>query len=404
MGTEPLYRYGLIAIAALLPTYLVRFSVLGIPTNVLEVLIIGVTIAGFLQPTMRRSWKEVMWVLPWPVATCLLLFVAAAVVSTIISPHPETSLGVLKGWILVPLLYAAQVYIATWRFPKIRDYILNALITSGVVVALIGISQIGTLDRIRSVYDVPASLALFLAPLIVLAVFTRIKIGGWQINYLMAGTMFIALLGTKSLAGILTVIVVLFLGTISLRPHIQLTRKPLVLISVSILLVIAVWVSVQKTSYLLQPASSAYVRLQLWDISGELIRENPILGIGLGTFEPAYQGKLHERFESFKNSRSQKKPLSEFVYRDPHSLVLSFWLNTGLVGVGAFLVLHVWIFYQRGLKFSVALALFVLILFGFTDTIFWKNDLAILHFVLIALTLGSLRQYKVLLPAQQIEG
>lgn len=366
-------------VAGLLPVYLLRCTVFGIPTNVLEASIAVVTLIGLVQPTVRKQWHVAWRTLPRPVLVSTALFVLAACLSTAISPELRTSLGILKGWIIAPLAYAFMVY-ASGENPKSKaqnpNKIKNTLIASGVVMALVGISQLGTLERIRGVYDVPNSLALFLAPLIVLAVA--------QAQWVPAGIMFLALLATQSLAGIGAVVITLAVAYIIFlwpRPysifHIPYSKLFAV---AGIVLVVTVVVSIPKIRYLLQPHSSAAVRLQLWSVSTELIRQHPLLGIGLGTFEPAYQEKLHERFLQ----PTTYNLLPEFIFRDPHNWILSFWLNVGLLGLSSFIGLHLYIFSKGRVA---TYALLTLLLFGLVDTIYWKNDLATLHWVLLALVL-----------------
>lgn len=400
------HRANVVLLAALLPTYLLRFDVFGVPTNFFEATISIAAAMGVCNPIVRGQWREAIARVPRVMAVWVGLFVAAAFISTAISPHLQTSLGILKSWIIIPILFGFMVFSLDPR------YALRAtryLILSGTVMALLGISQLGTLDRVQGIYDVPNSLALFLAPLIVLAVAPAISVSpalpvtGYtlRVRSLASLLMFLALLATQSLAGILTVVVVsLFVLASSKHYPLQAThyRLPVVVM----LLALTAIVAVPKIEYLLQPTSSAYVRLQLWDISRELIFEHPFLGIGLGTFEPAYQEKLHNRFRNAQNNPALPAthyPLPEFIFRDPHNWVLSFWLNTGLLGLISFIGLHVCIFTRTfkhwlltghwKLGTGVLGALAVLLIFGLVDTIYWKNDLASLHTLLVALAASA---------------
>jgi len=149
---------------------------------------------------------------------------------------------------------------------------------------------------------------------------------------------------------------------------------------------IVVGVGIVQTSS--SSGASLAVRQQLWSVGRQLIAEHPIFGVGLGQFEPQYQRVLHERFSQFNSGLLSPEPIPEFVFRDPHNWIIAFWLNAGLLGLVAFIGVHivaVWRSKERG----VVLALVLLLLFGLVDTIYWKNDLATLHWVLISLTLAS---------------
>ena len=393
--SEKITRYSaLIAlVAALLPTYLIRFSIVSIPTNLFEVTVGLLLLAGLAQASVRAQWQAAWHRFPRPIALFIGLFFLACIISTVVSPHAETSLGILKGWIIAPMVFGWIVYAS--KPPGVRNYelgIMNGLLVSGVGVAFLGISQIGTLDRVQSIYDVPNSLALFLAPLIVLSFFYSLRVTGYSLLYRFAAlVMFIALLATKSLAGIGSVVAVLGVAVtvyaIRKKYSLRVTRYGL------LVFLLLLPIAVPKISYLMDYPSSAHVRLQLWSVSWDLIKENPILGIGLGTFEPAYQAVLHERFTNYElQITNYTRPLPEFVFRDPHNWVLSFWLNTGLLGLLSFVGIHVYVF-RRVYKLritnyellAVMLAIATLLLHGLVDTMYWKNDLAALHWVILAL-------------------
>ena len=235
-----------------------------------------------------------------------------------------------------------------------------------------------------------------------------------------------ALLATQSVAGISAAFISVSIGLILFQPTSTstATRRPLYLRWGAVLTLVFISLgylsSTGRLTYLLQPLSSSdthnslSVRQQLWSISVDLIKDHPLLGVGLGTFEPAYQNQLHERFTQFANCQlSTKKcesPLPEFVFRDPHNWLLSFWLNTGLLGLVSFILLNAYILvhaWRSVLKITgghnqhsitpiqtnhflityqtqtLTLALLSILIFGLADTIYWKNDLAALHWTIV---------------------
>ncbi len=392
------YSAAIVLLVALLPSYLLRLNIFGIPTTFLELAIITTTIAGLFQPTVRLSWRSAWRRLPSPLVILLCLFIFSAVVSTLISPHLRTSLGILKGWILSPLLLG---WLAAVIAPQKTSQIINALIASGTAMALLGLTQIGGLNRIKGVYDVPNSLALYLAPIFVLALWQNIHPLSSPrkivpiLAVLIIGT---ALIATQSVAGLAAIAASLFIGVFYWTS--SLSKKRWLVLIVLFSVIAASFLSYTgRLSYLISPLrpggqpNSVSVRVQLWVLSSELIKEHPLLGVGLGTFEPAYQQKVHEYFQKFRSCDSAikncTKPLPEYVYRDPHNWILSFWLNLGLLGLISFIAINVYAVWQtkrlpRFLQ-PAALALLAILLFGLTDTIYWKNDLASLHWILIAL-------------------
>ncbi len=388
-----------------LPLYLFRFSILAIPTNVLEIAILIITIAQLTLPGAVSLWKKAFARLPPFISALVFLFVLSAIISTFASPHPLTSLGILKGWIFIPILGGWLTYLAVNK--QGASAIIKNLIIVGTVTALLGLIMPDSSGRLIGIYDVPNSLALFLVPIITLTWLLALTSSPSPQKVILvtsAALMTIALFGTQSVAGLLALLASLIIGLLIWRPPSGLKFIAGAIIIITILG--GSYLSYTgKISYLLAPLSgspyrnSLTVRLQLWSIGAQLIQDHPISGIGLGTFEPAYQEKLRQRFQQFETCDSRQtnclQPLAEYVFRDPHNWIISFWLNLGLLGLTAFVGLHAYLAWRIRRSYqlpvtdyqlpAVALALLSLLIFGLADTIYWKNDLAALHFILIAL-------------------
>lgn len=397
------YEMAVIVVAGLLPLYLLKTNVLGQGANALEILISILVVVGVLQTGARQHFLRVLKKIPPQFIIASQLFLGAAILSTGISPYLHNSLGVLKGWIIIPMVYAFIVLAYKDR-PHFVSNIIRALISSGVIVSLLGLLQIGTMVRIKSIYDVPNSLALFIAPLLVLSVWKYIET---KQKFFMVALVCMApaLLFTQSLMGVVAVLIALLIGFIFYLPAGLPRKKWLSAFLVVAFLIVGMFWQNGKISYLMSSISnsgtstSLTVRLQLWSISQELIKEHPFLGIGLNQFEPNYQQKLHQRFSLYFLQATTYKlpPSAEFVFRDPHNFLLSFWLNMGLLGLVSFIVLNylalsfIWKKEPDTQKQALALALIAMLCFGLADTIYWKNDLATLWWVLIVLLLSNYR-------------
>jgi O-antigen ligase len=405
------YATSVAVVVAAIPTYLLRLNFFGLPTNVFEALVLVLVIVGLLLPDVRSVWRTAELDLPRPVIYFVGLFVAAALLSAIISDVPRVSFGIFKSWIIIPLLLGWLVY-AELRITNYELRITHALTLSGVIVSLLSLTQFTWGERLAGIYDVSNSLALYLAPLIVLAVAR----GKGVIYGMAAFLMSLILLLTQSIAGIavtVTVISAVLIHNAVTFPHFEMWKGRRLAQTATVIIVLlggAAWylstagrLAYSTSLFITGEPNSLSVRLQLWDIAWDLIKERHLLGIGLGQFEPAYQQKLHERFASYSllttNYSLRTPPLREFVYRDPHNWLLSFWLNTGLLGLVSFVGLHGWLVFWSlknwslighwDLVIGILGALLVLLLFGLVDTIYWKNDLAALHWVLLGLILGS---------------
>lgn len=384
-------------LAGLLPTYVIRFSIFGVPTNLFEA---GVWLAFLVTICVARTRKKFLGALYQLSVTYkvgILVFILSAIISTLYSPILYSSLGILKGWVITPLLFGLLGYASTKNDSSSYKRIIHFLIYSGLVVALLGISEIDGFMRIKSIYDVPNSLALFLVPIFILSLWIGIQTKNrWY--QIVSVVLFIAIVATQSFGAMISIIGTV--GMVFLLSYGSMKSKSWAL-SIAIIILCGAgmfFVFSGRIEYLVSPltdpntGNSATVRMQLWDVGLRLIQKHPITGVGLGQFEPEYQAELHRLFEEQENGGSptsyQLQP--EYVFRDPHNWILSFWLNMGLLGLISFC-------YLNGLsviasiqkesieKRAIASALISIFLFGLFDTIYWKNDLSAIWWLLILL-------------------
>lgn len=426
----------------LIPTYLLRTTLLNIPTNFFELSVLTILAVFILRPTLRRAFSRSLNTLPRSIIIFTSLFLVTAFLSTFISAVPRVSLGILKGWIIIPILLACLIqtlYFLSHR-PNYQLLITNSLIYSGAAVACISFFFYQSGQRLSGIYDAPNSLALYLAPIIVLAIIKATNSTTKTLSLVSAVVMFIALLLTQSMAGIISVLIVgaaaVLFRVMSLTNDKTAKQSSLHVISNNqvgqtrfywLYILLSLWIvsfifllTVGRLNYFMNGlynpsvSTSLSVRLQLWDVSLELIKQQPILGIGLGQFEPHYQQVLHDSFKQFEICTSQnllvteqckvniiKQPIAEWVFRDPHNWPLSFWLNMGLLGLISFSAINIWVFtvalshkQQLGISnqlLPISFALLTMLTFGLVDTIYWKNDLAALYWVLISILIIEFR-------------
>ena len=136
------------------------------------------------------------------------------------------------------------------------------------------------------------------------------------------------------------------------------------------------------------PHNSLQGRFQLWRATLRMMRDHPIFGTGLSGFKRSinpYRGDYTENL----------------IY--PHNILLNFWTETGILGLVAF----IWILVQaivvplRGLRRGlpqwgplhrgVLLAIIGILVHGLVDVPYWKNDLSLEFWVLLALTWAGVR-------------
>jgi hypothetical protein len=134
-----------------------------------------------------------------------------------------------------------------------------------------------------------------------------------------------------------------------------------------------------------QQRSSNSVRLQVYRISSQFLEESPWLGIGFGQFQPLYNLKAPEILSHAPY---------EWVMLHPHNTFLAVWLNLGVIGLTMFLGLLFYCFRKVLLNHSyedkffrlLGISMLLVMLFhGVFDTYLFKNDLAMLFWLVVAL-------------------
>ncbi len=370
-----------------LPSYLLRFSIAGIPTTVLEILIYLVFLYG-LWRAYREGFKKV------PLSKLLpeILLIIALVVSTLISPDKRTALGEFKGFFIDPLLVAWLIF----QFVKKEDLakLFWALAFSGVLVAIqtivkkiLGHTEID--GRVVGLFGYsPNYTALFLAPITVVAIGFSFQSLKARKYYQLASLWVLVILNLAAIyfsgsrGGFLTIIA--GLGVFLIANYWQWIRGRIsAKIIIAILIIAAVYTawSVFRPDFSVSPtagrvATSDNVRWQIWQQSLKLGAQHPLVGVGLGNFQNAF-GQATKNIANFPEFIT---PLA----LTPHNIFLMFWLSTGLLGLIAFLALSV-VFYFKAFKnlakpyAPVILAsMSTILLYGLIETSIWKNDLSVI--------------------------
>ncbi len=372
-----------------LPLYLVRFRIGWVPTNFLEILIVGLFVGWlfFIMIVRGRASKLLLFAkgsnfearsLNYPVF--LILF--GITISTLFSSNLETSAGIWKGWFLIPLLFFVVVINQIKTKEQIRNALI-ALLSSGVIVSLIAFfywlnGNLTYDDRLRAFYLSANHLAMFLSPVLILSLYLysvfKKRVYKIILFFIHCFLFFIVYL-TYSYGA--------FLGIFCALLYILIRKKDKKIILIFFLLVVfglILQIPSQKFQGFLDFSyPSLKSRLVIWQSAWEIIKDRPLIGVGPGMFQ-----------EYYLDYQIKSGPYPEWAVPQPHNLFLAFWLQTGLFGLIGFVWLLIYFFKKtdpRRILGSVLIAVMLCILIhGLVDTTYWKNDLSVIFWLIVALS------------------
>ncbi len=387
-----IHEFLTLAIFFLLPFYFIKFEYRWISLNLVEILIGALFVAWILNKNIKHQVLFSRYFFP------VLLIIVGVISSILVNKNYYIGFGILKGWFLAPMIFAIILHNQLKNENKFLKKIFAAVFFSGVLVSAEGVyfwlSGLVTYDgRLRIFFDSPNQLAMFLAPVFLVGIFflqrTMQNAEGkinWKNIILKAGLaiIFLNLYLTKSygvwLAIGLTIISIFWLKYWKTGARTVFSVAVIVLI---------IFLGVQSYNKLediknLGDRSSLASREAIWKSAGLMIRKNPVFGIGAGNF----QDKYLEYQKYFP-------PYPEWAVPQPHNLYLAFWLESGILGFAGFLWL-IYVFFSDNKKarennLDASLACLAIILYllihGIIDTTYWRNDMAVIFWVIIAVNL-----------------
>lgn len=407
--------YALIGLCALLPSYLLRFELFGLPSTILEVIIWGIFF-GWLakQLSLRVLYsgrgnpvlllQSRLSQIKFPLA----LFFLASIVAVIISPEFISALGLWRAYFLEALL-VFLLFLATIKDKEDFSKIIFGLSISALYISIFAIGQkffglpipVPWQAELRatSIFPYPNAVGLYLGPLIFLFLYKLISNSQFTISNFIS-------LNKKSSVSIywLTVIglslisiffahsdgaifALLASGIVFIFLNLLLNKKYKSGIVILLLLLIAGGILFGTLSpvqdKILLKDWSGFVRLTMWGETLNMLKNNWFLGTGLNGFSFAIL-PYHE----------SREWMEVFLY--PHNIILNFWTELGLIGLATFL----WLIAKFGkMCYKILLserksktyiitaicAMLVILIHGLVDVPYFKNDLAILFWIIYAI-------------------
>jgi putative inorganic carbon (HCO3(-)) transporter len=417
IGTWKRLETGILLVCALLPSYLIRLNIGGIPTTFLEMMVLIVIAVWAIR---RFPFRDVRADQIRPFLFPIALLLLAATIGIFISPDKFAAIGVWKAFFVEPILLFIIIQDTIKKSSSLQENIFKAFGLSALLVSLFGLIQyifsIGIpapwdLERrITSIFEYPNALALFLEPIIVISWFKLFepslptalplpssrgehergapspkteRIFWLLVSVLSTINVFLA----QSEAGIAA----LLITAVCILLFSKTTRQKTI---VSVLLLSALVFAIPTSrEYLVQKLTftdfSEQVRLSQWRETFALLRDHPIVGAGLSGY-PIIMKQYHQE-------------LAYEIFQYPHNIILNIWVELGLLGLFVFFFAIVQMIRSiltakegRALLLLAGFVFLEICIHGLVDVPYFKNDLALMIWILIACTttIGIIHQKK----------
>lgn len=393
----------LLALTLLLaPTYAVRFNLLGLPANFLMAWLFLLWLFFFAWIVFTHRVSEfINWLRSelgtWHV-TLGTIFLLAGTTSLFVGGLSQEKLGQFIVLFLQPIgtfmIVRFLVFVRNWKL-EIGNLLTQAALLFVSVAGLYAIIQYLTLwgvptawwgnaqepKRAVAFFLHPNFYALFITPLLAFLIPTtarlpvkdkELKIADWlpAAAWLLGA---VGLLLSLSRGGWLGLAAALCMYVLVAGNRKLVAR--MVAVGVVAILIIAVVPNFRYRVLLpFQGEKSSVARFSLWRTGWHMVEDSPILGKGLLGFS--------NNWATYNTDPGLEH------YPAPHNIVLNFWVDTGLLGLISFFGLIIlalkrgWQNRKNQFALGLALACVVLVVHGLVDIPYFKNDLALLFWVL----------------------
>jgi O-antigen ligase len=416
--------------AALLPAYLLRFDLGPLPSTALEIMILatfgGWVIRNFhnIKAALKRSSKGVPYPFTWETIAILII----AFIALIPSFFSASALGIGRAYFFEPLLLfivAANLFIKK----KNRKLFVYSLAASALATSIIAIYQKITGDlianpfwadlatrRVTAWFPYPNALGLFLSPITaILAVMGLESISkkDWKRAMLYEFISLLSLIAiyfAKSDGAIIGLAISAFITLLFWNAW---SRKTAIIGAILVFEII--WLSPYKQAAIDKITLfdlSGQIRQQQWKETWQMLKPGNawIWGAGLDNYQkkvkPYHQDGIFvenhdpDWYRKVVWDDGYKKQVWQptEIYKYPHNIFLNFWSELGLLGmllfiwiIGKFSYMSVMIWKdknnQENRYYGLAGIAFitVIVVHGLVDVPYFKNDLSVFFWIIIAL-------------------
>ena len=368
-------------IVFLLPLYLICFKIGWVPITFLELMIFGLFLIWLISKLFQGTASSSRNIF-YPI---FLIFLGATI-STLFSSNIQISAGIWKSWFLAPLLFFIVLIDSIKTKRQIKN-IFFALFLSGIGVSLISffywLNNNLTYDgRLQAFYLSPNYLAMYLSPILILSFYLYFcsKKNVYKIILFIIHCLFFVIIYLTYSFGAWLGLLGAFIFLIINSKHKKINFSYLLIGILLLLLTCSLFGQMpnQKIQGFLDFSyPSLKSRLIIWQSSWEIIKDHSLIGIGPGMFQKYY---LEYQYKF--------NPYLEWAVPQPHNLFLAFWLQTGLIGlIGLIWLLMIFFRSKHSMLNTILMAAMIYILIhGLIDTTYWKNDLSVIFWLIIALS------------------
>lgn len=377
-------RIGVWLTVLAIPAYVIKFTVGPIPTTLVEIILWG-TAVGWLvrQPVVNlraliSSYRPLRWQ--------LVLLAVGLVVGVAVSGDLRLSLGIVKGWFIDPILLYGLILVLLDR--RSINLLVPLLLLSTLPISIMAIGQaltghFITIDHRASAWFISANyLSLYLVPILLLGTSMLFDPGYRRpapFYWIVSIPGLIALYFSYSYGGWLAMVAGgLVIGIWQFRHRWQFWVGS----AAVALLAAATQITNERITRMFnfKLQSSASVRLQVWAADWLMVKEHWLTGIGLGRYPARYPEFVTRLFPT---------PLEPAMLH-AHNVYLQFIINLGFIGLVAFGSLVVtffrWVRHcQSHWATPLTAAMTALLVHGLVDTPYWKNDLSLVFWILLAI-------------------
>ncbi|GAC1480750.1 MAG: hypothetical protein PVSMB9_05670 [Candidatus Dormibacteria bacterium] len=398
LGSYPVSLLLATLTCALAPAYVVRWRVGPLPSTLLEAALLLTLLAFAIESWRHGVWPNVRTPFTIPAA----LFILAGVISVVVAPDRRAALGIYRAYLLEPIFFffVLTTVVSSWKRARV------VLAGFGVAASVVAIANsVVILDAIRhhtwsagvtapvTIYTNANAVALFLVPLIAVAGAITLHSRDRRERQVVGGFLLIAVIGTLlsfSRGGYLALAAVAIGLGLSHQNRWRMVGAALV-IGAAVMVIPPINHRIAVELDFSNPQNTLVGRFELWRVSLQMLEQHVLFGAGLAGFSQTigpYWNPTHT---------------DRFIY--PHNIVLTFWSETGLLGLAAFAWILATGFVQswrgwlraapewRPLELGVVLALVAVVVHGLVDVPYFKNDLSLEFWALMGLAVAGFRTF-----------